>query len=256
MTPMGALGNSVRAAFALAVVVPLLVGCATTGKVEPNAGVLAATASEGLASVLASALYAPAKLLYATTGTVVGGGAYVLSGGNKRVAAAVIGPAVDGHYIVTPERLRNPESLEFVGVGYDVVGRREDPAHAVAPPAVAAAPPRACAELGVYPNVFFESGQTGLDAGAKQSLDRAAAVLRDCPTATAEIRAFSDALGSREVNYALSRRRAQAVRDFLVKGGVADDRLRILPFGEENPVAINATKAGRAANRRVEVTLR
>ncbi len=53
-------------------------------------------------------------------------------------------------------------------------------------------------------------------------------------------------------NNALSERRAQAVRDFLISNGVASDRLTMVGFGSRVPVANNSTEAGRVANRRVE----
>ena len=51
----------------------------------------------------------------------------------------------------------------------------------------------------------------------------------------------------------MDRRRCGAVRDHLVAGGVEDWRLTLEAFGEADPVADNATRAGRRANRRVEL---
>lgn len=53
----------------------------------------------------------------------------------------------------------------------------------------------------------------------------------------------------------LSQTRAAAVRSFLIDNGIAADRLTSEGFGETKPVATNATKAGKAQNRRVEVKL-
>ena len=61
--------------------------------------------------------------------------------------------------------------------------------------------------------------------------------------------------GTNAYNQKLSERRANAVRDFLIKSGVAADRLTIVGFGEDRPVADNATDAGRRLNRRVEYTV-
>ena len=156
----------------------LLAGCATPGAdgSRQDASALAERAGTGIASVLASAVYAPTKVAYAATGTIVGGGAYLFSGGNRDVAKAVIGPAVGGHYIVTPERLSNLETLEFVGSGYEVVGRSDESEIAAALPPVATPAPPACARLGTFSSVFFESGKTALNPTAIENLQEAAAV--------------------------------------------------------------------------------
>ena len=75
------------------------------------------------------------------------------------------------------------------------------------------------------------------------------------------LRGHSDAAGDDDANLKASRERAEAVRDFLVEAGLAEDRIRVIAFGEQNPLEPNAlpdgtpNKEGRAANRRVEVTV-
>ncbi|MDG6080043.1 OmpA family protein [Erythrobacter litoralis] len=75
------------------------------------------------------------------------------------------------------------------------------------------------------------------------------------------LRGHSDAGGSGEVNLRASRARAEAVREALIEGGVAEDRITIIAFGEQNPIEPNAlpngeaNEEGRAANRRVEITI-
>lgn len=71
----------------------------------------------------------------------------------------------------------------------------------------------------------------------------------------------SDAGGNDAVNLRVSEQRAETVRDFLIEQGVAPERIRVIAFGEQNPVEPNAmpdgtpNEAGRAANRRVELTI-
>ncbi|WP_100260177.1 OmpA family protein [Qipengyuania seohaensis] len=71
----------------------------------------------------------------------------------------------------------------------------------------------------------------------------------------------SDSDGSDQANETASRERAEAVRDFLIENGVDEERIEIIAFGEQNPVEPNAlpdgasNEEGRAANRRVEVTI-
>lgn len=78
---------------------------------------------------------------------------------------------------------------------------------------------------------------------------------------TVILRGHSDAGGSDEVNLRASRTRAEAVRDWLVENGVAEDRITIIAFGEQNPIAPNAlpngeaNESGRALNRRVDLTV-
>ena len=90
-----------------------LLGCATAAHAQP-----ASADSElkwGLGSAVTSLLYAPAKALYASAGVLFGGVAWGLSGGNREVADAVMGPAVRGDYIVTPAHLRGDRKLAFIG---------------------------------------------------------------------------------------------------------------------------------------------
>ena len=75
------------------------------------------------------------------------------------------------------------------------------------------------------------------------------------------LRGHSDSQGSDEASLAASRARAEAVRDFLVENGISAERIEVIAFGEQNPVEPNAlpdgspNNEGRAANRRVEVTV-
>ena len=66
----------------------------------------------------------------------------------------------------------------------------------------------------------------------------------------------TDNTGSAAINNPLSVERAQSVRDYLVTRGVAAARVETAGRGEREPVASNATEAGRAKNRRVEIFLR
>ena len=61
---------------------------------------------------------------------------------------------------------------------------------------------------------------------------------------------------SAEYNRDLSQRRAASVREYLIKKGVAPERLEARGFGEDRPIESNATNAGRATNRRVEFLTR
>lgn len=75
----------------------------------------ASTFGLGVGSVVCSLFYGPAKVIYAALGTVVGGTAWVLTGGRSDVAREIIEPAVRGDYIVTPKHLTMEEPLAFTG---------------------------------------------------------------------------------------------------------------------------------------------
>ena len=66
-------------------------------------------------AVLGSLVYGPVKIAYSVLGTIFGGFAYGLSGGDAEVLAAVVTPAIRGDYVITPSHLRGEESLEFIG---------------------------------------------------------------------------------------------------------------------------------------------
>ena len=68
-----------------------------------------------------------------------------------------------------------------------------------------------------------------------------------------EVAGHTCSIGTEEYNLGLSLRRAEAVRNYLVSKGVSADRLTVKGYGESRPVASNATREGRAQNRRVEL---
>ena len=62
-------------------------------------------------------------------------------------------------------------------------------------------------------------------------------------------------MGNRNNNIALSQKRAEAVKEFLIDEGVSSDKLEAKGYGPDKPVASNRTEAGKAKNRRVEFVL-
>jgi hypothetical protein len=103
--------------------------------------------------------------------------------------------------------------------------------------------------------IHFELNRADLTPSAIAVLDEAADVLKSCPSFKVEIQAYADSVGSKERNLVLSRHRAHAVQLHLAARGIALSRLLSRGFGENNPVADNSTKEGRALNRRVEFNL-
>ena len=105
--------------------------------------------------------------------------------------------------------------------------------------------------------VQFESGTATLTAESRQILDRAAEVFTRFPRVGAEVQGHTDSQGGEAANQALSQRRAEAVRTYLIEtDGVDPDQLTPRGYGEAEPIADNDTAEGRAQNRRVVFSLR
>ena len=108
----------------------------------------------------------------------------------------------------------------------------------------------------VLEGVNFALDSARLTEGSYAILDRVAASLKEWPEVRVEVGGHTDDTGTEAYNQNLSERRAQAVRDYLVRKGIEPSRLTAKGYGESRPVTTNATAAGRAKNRRVELTKR
>lgn len=104
-------------------------------------------------------------------------------------------------------------------------------------------------------DVLFEVDRSELKSGAARNLDKLVAALTDHPQTRVTIEGHTDSTGSPEYNLGLSERRANAVRDYLIRGGIESDRLTTRGLGLDFPVATNATAEGRQQNRRVEIII-
>lgn len=105
----------------------------------------------------------------------------------------------------------------------------------------------------VLENVHFEFNSANLTAAARSSLDQTARELNSAPKGRIEVAGHTDSRGAAAYNMRLSEQRANAVRQYLVDKGVPAARISARGYGAEQPVASNATDAGRAQNRRVEL---
>jgi outer membrane protein OmpA-like peptidoglycan-associated protein len=104
-------------------------------------------------------------------------------------------------------------------------------------------------------NITFRTDSADLNSQFYKVLDGVAQVAKKYDKTIIEVAGHTDSTGTSEYNRALSQRRAGSVADYLVTRGVAQARLMTAAGGEDHPIASNATDQGRAANRRVEVTL-
>ena len=87
-------------------------------------------------------------------------------------------------------------------------------------------------------------------------LDEAVRLLRSNERVAVRIAGYTDSIDSEAYNLKLSKRRAEAVRDYLVSQGISTARVEPVGKGESSPVASNKTAEGRAQNRRVEFVVR
>lgn len=103
--------------------------------------------------------------------------------------------------------------------------------------------------------VFFEFAKATLQDISRNDLNRLVEIMKRIPSMQIEIQGHTDFVGTDASNMALSRARANSVKEYLVKHGIAASRLTISAFGESKPVASNSTEEGRQLNRRVEIKI-
>ena len=103
-------------------------------------------------------------------------------------------------------------------------------------------------------DVLFKSGRSELLPSARERLAKVSGIILAYPGLHLEVEGHTDSVGSEDYNQALSERRAQAVRDYLVQQGITSNILA-RGFGKSEPVASNDTPEGRQQNRRVEIVL-
>ena len=105
-------------------------------------------------------------------------------------------------------------------------------------------------------SVRFASGKAVLTDAGKARLTQLADQLKaDNKNVYLEIQGYTDSTGTDAINYRLGQDRAESVRRFLNQQGVPLNRMSSISYGSEQPVAPNATAAGRSANRRVVVVV-
>jgi outer membrane protein OmpA-like peptidoglycan-associated protein len=109
-------------------------------------------------------------------------------------------------------------------------------------------------------DVLFDYDKAALKPEAEEALKKVAVVLSQFPESKVTVEGYTDSKGGKTVNMQLSRERAQAVKDWLVRsGGVASANVSVKGFGEQYPIAPNTNTdgtdnpLGRALNRRVSI---
>lgn len=106
-----------------------------------------------------------------------------------------------------------------------------------------------------FDHLNFESGSAQLTADSRDTVTNLSQILNAYPNAHVQLTGNADATGAPEANQRLSLDRANAVKQMLVGGGIADERITTSGSGQQHPTASNDTEEGRAENRRVELTV-
>jgi outer membrane protein OmpA-like peptidoglycan-associated protein len=109
--------------------------------------------------------------------------------------------------------------------------------------------------LNMPSSITFALNSADLNAQFYNALDGVSMVLKEYDKTVVEVAGHTDSSGSDQYNLGLSDRRAQAVATYLSSHGVKSQRLMTVGAGESHPIATNDTEQGRAANRRVELTI-
>jgi outer membrane protein OmpA-like peptidoglycan-associated protein len=179
----------------------------------------------------------------ALIGAGIGAVAGLLSGGDavERRQRALVGAGVGGIAGAGIGAYQDRQEAELrkrmAGTGVDVVRQGDN------------------ITLNMPGNITFAFDSSNLSTQFYPVLDNVAATLSQYNQTMIEVAGHTDNVGTDQYNQALSERRAQAVASYLTGKGVMQQRMMVVGAGETHPIASNDTEAGRAENRRVEITI-
>ncbi len=204
----------------LCVSMALLTGCSTVNPYTGQSQTSDATIGTTMGALGGAAL-----------GAFAGGGRGALIGG---AVGAVTGGLIGNSFDKENAELRQ----QLVGTGVQVQKNGND------------------IQLIMASDVTFATGQASIRQDFYPVLESVATVIRKYNKNNVIVTGFTDSVGNAAYNQGLSERRAQSVGDYLSAHGVNPNRIFAEGRGKRDPIASNATAAGRAMNRRVVVTLR
>jgi outer membrane protein OmpA-like peptidoglycan-associated protein len=104
-------------------------------------------------------------------------------------------------------------------------------------------------------DILFDTGKAELKSAANENINKLAQIMKKYPENVLTIKGYTDSTGSKATNTQLSTRRADAVKQRLVKAGMSAETISVVGMADANPVAPNTTADGRAQNRRVEIEI-
>jgi len=111
-------------------------------------------------------------------------------------------------------------------------------------------------KIEITEKVMFDTGKATIKPESDQLLKDVATVLTQNASVTKlRVEGHTDSVGKDSANKKLSQKRADSVKDFLVKAGIDANRLESIGYGEEKPIASNDTDEGKEQNRRVEFNI-
>ena len=103
--------------------------------------------------------------------------------------------------------------------------------------------------------ILFDTGKASIKFESAEVLNQIINVLKKFPKSRFRIEGYTDSTGNKQKNITLSQNRADAVKIYLIQGGIDQSRLESIGYGPEKPIASNKTRKGRELNRRVEINL-
>lgn len=109
--------------------------------------------------------------------------------------------------------------------------------------------------VNVGDRVYFDTDQSQIRSEARPILDSQAAWLLRYSTVMVRIEGNADERGTREYNFALGERRAEAVKTYLMTRGVPASRIATISYGKENPIATGSDEASWAQNRNAKTSI-
>lgn len=181
------------------------------------------------------------------TGALIGAGvgavAGLLSGGDaverrqRALVGAGVGGLAGGGIGAYQDRQEAALRRSLAGSGVDVERRGDN------------------ITLNMPGNITFAFDSSGLQPQFYPVLDNVAGTLNQFNQTVIEVAGHTDSVGSDAYNQQLSTQRANAVAAYLNSRGVMQQRMIVVGAGETRPIASNDTDAGRAQNRRVEITI-
>ncbi len=109
--------------------------------------------------------------------------------------------------------------------------------------------------LRIGDKILFDFNKYNLKKEARELLDALYLELSSMKFTKIIIEGYTDSIGTEEYNLKLSRKRADAVANYLIKKGIKKEKIKTIGYGESKPLFSNKTEEGRAKNRRVEIKI-